>query len=156
RHHLDEPDRGHPRDERLVLGHVADEGADLPGARRDVEPEDARGPRGGRMETQQGVDERRLPGAVRPQQADRAAGQAGLETVEDRPPAEPDRQPIESDDWLLRSHGMYYEIPAPMVSTTCGRPLSSGPKDWRRCVALAATAGALRSEVKEEGRAKPG
>ena len=61
------------RVEGELLAHVADPLADLPSVADDVVPEHGRGPGGGRQETAEDANERRLAGAVRPQQpVDRA------------------------------------------------------------------------------------
>ena len=80
-HQPDEAHGGHAGDEGVVLGHVAHQARIARASRPDVVAEDPGRPRAGRVEAEQGVEQRGLAGAVRAQQADAAAGQGGVQTL---------------------------------------------------------------------------
>jgi hypothetical protein len=70
RHVADEFHRTHSGDERIVLGHVADEVAHAADPGADVVAGNARGAAKRAVEAEQRIDQRRLPCPVRSQQAD--------------------------------------------------------------------------------------
>src|SRR5204862_6786774 len=108
-HEADEADTGHAGDEGVVLGHVAHQPADLLRSGLNVGAEDAGRPRRGRMEPEERVKKSRLAGAVGTQQADAAAGEGGVQSLEDWTPPELDLQALELDDglrWIYGHHGL--------------------------------------------------
>src|SRR5262249_3401500 len=80
-HHSNERNRGHVSDEGVILRHEADDGADLIEVFLDIEAEDACGPTGRLVESEEGVDEGGLACAVGTEQANRPAGQSTREVV---------------------------------------------------------------------------
>ena len=97
RHQPHETHAGDAGDEGVPLGHVADPPPEFPALGRDVHVEQAGGSRGWLVEAEQGVQERRLAGAVRPQQTDRPAREGASQLVQDLVPAESDAQTVEVD-----------------------------------------------------------
>src|SRR2546423_7796270 len=97
RHHTDEPYAAHVGNERIVLRHIAEQRSDLTRLRADIESENSRSPGCRRMESEERSDQSGFPGAVGPQQSDRAAGQRSGELVEDGPAAKPDLEMIQRD-----------------------------------------------------------
>ncbi len=90
-HVRNQTDARHVRDQAIVLGHVADplpHGEAIP----DIEAEDLRGARGRTQETQEEPQERRLAGAVRADESDRALGDRDAEVVDRADVAEDFRQ----------------------------------------------------------------
>ncbi len=84
--------------ERELLRHVADAAADLLAVAGDVEPVDRRLPLGGRQQAAEDADQRRLPRAVRPQEAiDLAARHAERDLVEGAELAEVAGDPLGED-----------------------------------------------------------
>ena len=81
--------------ERIALGHVADDPANLLGFCVDVSAKDARSPGCGWMKAKQRVNERRLARAVRTKQADAVAAQFALQIIQDAPLAEFNPQLVE-------------------------------------------------------------
>ena len=78
----DERHRVHARDVGVALRHVADAGADLHRPVRDVEPEHRHAPLGRLDEPEQRLEHRALAGAVRAEQPDGAAVEAGADALE--------------------------------------------------------------------------
>ncbi len=87
----------HGGDEGVVLRHVADQAAHLARVRADVAAQDAGGAGRRLVEAQQRVDQGGFPGAVGAQQADGAAGERGLQLLEDDALAEAHLQAVELD-----------------------------------------------------------
>ena len=96
-HQADEVHAGHAGDEGIVFRHVAEQAADVLGFGADVFAEDAGGAGGGLVEAEQGVDERRLSGAVGAKQADGAAGERAIQFFENGSLAEADFEIVEFD-----------------------------------------------------------
>src|SRR5207249_12034051 len=90
--------RAHLGDECVVLRHVTGHIANLADIVADVVPEDARRARGGLMKTEQHVNERRFPGAVRPEQTNGAGAERTPQIVEDAPSAQVYCQTVEFDN----------------------------------------------------------
>jgi hypothetical protein len=107
-HHAHEADRREAGDERLALRHVAETLPHRAGLGRDVAPEDARPAGRGRVETEDGVEQRGLAGAVGPQQTDHLAGERSRETLEDRSPCQADFQPFELEQRCGHRHPELY------------------------------------------------
>ena len=98
RHQPDEAHAAHVRDEGVVFRHVADQAAHRARLRPDVAAQNARRAGGGLVETQQRVDQRRFPRAVRPQQADRPPVESRLQLLEDGAAGEAHFQVVQFDD----------------------------------------------------------
>ena len=81
-HVHDQVARGHVGRQTVVLGHVAHERADACSLGRDVMAEHLGGPAGGRDQTQQDLDQRRLAGAVGADEAGDALVHLHVEPVE--------------------------------------------------------------------------
>ena len=81
--HADVRDGGHVRDERVVLRHEADEGADLAGIGSDVVPEDLGCTLAGFPEAQKGIDQGAFAGSVGTEEAYGEAPQFQVEPAKD-------------------------------------------------------------------------
>src|SRR5262249_40319113 len=90
-HEPHEVDARHPGNKRVALGHVTDQAFDLIRLAANVAAEDSRGAGRRSMKTEQGVNQGGLAGAVRPQQADRAAAQFAVKAFQDWPAAKGNR-----------------------------------------------------------------
>src|SRR6185369_8053686 len=101
-HEPDEADASHAGDEGVVLRHETDQAADLPGMGADIVAEDAGGPGGWLMESEQRVEKRRFSRSVRSEEPDGAAGQRGLELFENGARAEAHFEAVQLD------HGVHY------------------------------------------------
>jgi hypothetical protein len=99
-HQPDEAHAVHLGDERVALGHVADERPDLHGIHADVLAENAGRSARGRVEAEERVDKGRLAGAVRPEEPDRPPGQRRVQILQNGPAAEMDAETLEVDEWF--------------------------------------------------------
>src|SRR5207249_4314157 len=93
-----EGDRVHAGNVPVGLRHVADARANLERRSGDVETEHAHLSAIGRDETEQRFDHRALPGAVRAEQSDGAAGERGRHVAQRRVPAVHHGYGVERDD----------------------------------------------------------
>src|ERR1043166_7027747 len=93
-HQANEMHSRHFGDERIALGHVADQRADLFRVVEDVVAEDLRGARVWLMKPEQRVNQRRLARAVWTKQTDRAPTQVAAQVLKYLPAAESSTQTV--------------------------------------------------------------
>ena len=97
RHERNKANAAHPGDERITLRHVADGGTNLLRSCGDVLAEDARRSRGSGVESEQRMNQRGLPRAVRPEQPDGTPAQRAAQIFEHLAFAELYAQPVKFD-----------------------------------------------------------
>src|SRR5258708_1497210 len=94
-HEADERNRGHVGDECVIFRHVANDTANLFYLGADIVAENGGGAAGGLIETEEGINESGLPGAVRAEKSDGSSGEGTRQAFEDFPLAETYRQSFE-------------------------------------------------------------
>src|SRR5215469_3716694 len=88
-----EANAGRARNERVILRHVADQGSQPTARAANVQAQNASRAAGGRVESEQGVDQRRLSRAIRAEQADRPRVHLSFEAVKNLAATEVNFQP---------------------------------------------------------------
>src|SRR5262249_23462645 len=112
-HVADKAHTAHIRDERITLRHVPDLRPQFAKIFLDVFSEDARPAGDGTVEAEQGINERRLAGTIRSQQADASSRKSSGQVIEDRTLTQPNFQILQFDN---RGHSTpTYEIQSVQV-----------------------------------------
>src|SRR6185503_1961725 len=91
----------HFGDERIALGHVADQRADLFGFVGNVEAEDVRSAGRRLMKSEQRVNEHGFAGAVGAEQTDGFATQVTTKVLQDLPATKRNAEAVQVDHWRL-------------------------------------------------------
>ena len=116
-HIADETNAGHLGDERVGFRHVPDQRSQRLAVSATIETKHPDTALGRPVETQKRIDERGFPGAIRAEQADRAAVQNARQAAENGSPTE---LHLEPDELYCRSHGHKLLRMAPGGSSMIG------------------------------------